>query len=101
MISLPSFSDFFVFLGLQTLYFLKHNRYLPLFRPLNTCSRVGVFLCSETCSIELIGEKECSIALRAFIRQAEGRSRTKEASCLTDSKGLFWSCDFGSDYSLL
>lgn len=47
MIPLLSFSDFFVFLGMQTLYFpklfLKYNRYLLLFRPLNTCSRVGVF----------------------------------------------------------
>lgn len=60
---------------MQTLYFpklfLKYNRYLLLFRPLNTCSRVGVFLCSETCSVELIGERECSTALGVFIRQAE------------------------------
>lgn len=51
---------------MQTLYFLKlflkYNRYLLLFRPLNTCSRVGEFLCSETCSVELIGDRECSTA---------------------------------------
>lgn len=51
---------------MQTLYFLKlflkYNRYLLLFRPLNTCSRVDEFLCSETCSVELIGDRECSTA---------------------------------------
>lgn len=78
---------------MQTLYFLKlflkYNRYLLLFRPLNTCIRVGVFLCSETCPVELIGKRECSTALRAFIRQAEGRSSMKGAGCLTKNKGLF------------
>lgn len=78
---------------MQTLYFLKlflkYNRYLLLFRPLNTCIRVGVFLCSETCPVELIGKRECSTALRAFIRQAEGRSSLKGAGCLTENKGLF------------
>lgn len=88
MISLASLSDFFVFLGLQTLYFLKHNRYLLLFSPLSTCSRVGVFLCSETCLVVLIAERECSTALRAFIRQAERRSSTKGAGLPYKQQGL-------------
>lgn len=80
---------------------LKHNRYLLLFKPLNTWNRAGVFLCSETCLVGLMGERECSTALRAFIRQAEGRSSMKGTGCLTKSEGLFLSCDLGSDYSLL
>lgn len=57
-----------MFLGTGTLYFPKllpkYNRYLLLFRPLNTCSMVSIFLCSETCSVLLIGERECSTELR-------------------------------------
>lgn len=80
---------------------LKHNRYLLFFKPLNTWNTVGVFLCSETCLVNLMGERECSTALRAFIRKAEGRSSIKGTGCLTKSKGLFSSHGLGSDYSLL
>lgn len=80
---------------------LKHNRYLLLFKPLNTWNRVGVFLCSETCLVELISEREGSTVLGALIRQAEGRSSVKGTGCLTKSKGMFLSHDLGSDYSQL
>lgn len=81
--------------------FLKHNRYLLLFKPLSTWNREDIFLCSQTCLVELIGERESSTALRASIRQGEGRGSVKGTGCLTKSEGLFLSCSLGNDYSLL